>query len=69
MRLPAARTAAYAPSGRRTQWWGAAKCAKCRGTHMHRADSLDHLAGVRRAGCGRGKYIVLVVRVYRTVAA
>lgn len=66
-RHPVASAAAYPPAGRRfTTLLLVLHCPFCRCAHAHRGAEFG---GLRRAGCGRGEYLVKPVtaaRVRRT---
>jgi hypothetical protein len=48
------------PSGVRLFWaWVVARCPYCGGSHLHRGGPKG---GLRRAGCGRGSYVVTATR-------
>lgn len=59
-RYPAAYATAYGPAGRRKRAAGMIRCPYCRGGHLAYAASIDQLRGVKRAGCGNGRYWVVI---------
>lgn len=54
----------YPPSGHRRYWLVAVLCPNCRGWHSHRTGPNG---GLRRAGCGRGAYLIKVRRPLASV--
>lgn len=47
---------AYPPCARRMRWTTVVACPLCDGHHRHDARTFADLGGLRRAGCGRGRY-------------
>jgi hypothetical protein len=62
-RRPAVFGSLYAPCGRRRMWAVSFRCPHCGGVHFGRSRAPD-VGGVRRSGCGRLVWLV-IVRVYR----
>jgi hypothetical protein len=63
-----AAAVAYAPAGSRQHWaLVVPACPYCHGAHLHRGAAYG---GIRRAGCGRGEYLVraLPTSIRRVVA-
>lgn len=59
-RVRTAHATAYPPVGRRSMWLLLVRrCPVCRGAHLHRG--APH-GGLRRAGCGKGAYLVVPVQ-------
>lgn len=63
--IPVVVAAAWPPSARRTRWTTVVTCPYCGGHHRHDAATLDGLRGLRRAGCGRGRYQLALTPVIR----
>lgn len=68
-RYPAAYATAYGPAGRRKRAAGMIRCPYCHGGHLAYAATIDHLRGVKRAGCGAGRYWVVIARVVNVAQA
>jgi hypothetical protein len=59
----------YAPTGRRKWWWYSYRCPECGAYQLGRARQLDHVTGIRKAGCGHLVEIVIARTYGRPEAA
>lgn len=64
-RYPAVFCSLLLPAGGRTRCGIVTEdCPYCGGRHIHYARDADNAAGVKRAGCRRGNYWIVIARRY-----
>lgn len=65
VRYPAVHCSLIAPAPGRTRWGIITdQCVHCDGRHIHFARSAEQAGGIKRAGCRRGRYWLVIARTY-----